>query len=684
MCNITNIQEQIRIVMDTLEQLANSLKVVGRELTPEEIEQIRKWEGARSLLDQALRLLEEETLPVPIPSSVKPMDGRFVGGNHEIYIELRIDETVSGVISADIFRNTPGGRDYVASIRTTPGKHISKSQPSFLIIGEDKLGNMASGTLALGTQSNSDQYLSGTLFLESSLEGLPSRRDIHFSAEWESEYLRAVGIELEREINVTAPPEYDFNGTNVTVESSLRMAGIDVVEVGDRSIIPYKEDGWATVELHDLMENFAQAPLSKRAWELHLLWLSQSKRDGLLGIMFDDDQLPRQGAAVFATEIRDLVAHETERKLIQTTVHELGHALNLAHRFERVVGRADSISFMNYDWRYKGGNRKNEYWSNFKFTFDSDELEFLRHAPRPALIPGGAQFHTINYWADGNGGYSPYMPEVPLRDFELTLSPPLNGPVFAFAQPVFLQIELKNVSGETINVPGYLLDPKAGYLEILVRRISSGTPEDDSAYHFRPVMERCFDLSPETMDYIPHNETMTNNLNITFGSGGFTFAEPGEYEITAVLAIPNWDYGIELVTLSNTLTIRVGYPRNEEDERDALVLFRNDVGLYFALGGSDGLSKAYESLEEVRQRRQGKAKTVRDPIVANIIRCAGINAGRSFSRMIDGKFITREKNLAKSTELLGQLDSRALQAFDAHTAKHTKLLEKKYQKELGK
>ena len=93
---------------------------------------------------------------------------------------------------------------------------------------------------------------------------------------------------------------------------------------------------------------------------------------------------------MFATEIQGRVSSSHfPRKLIQTTVHELGHALNLAHRFEREVGRADSTSFMNYDWRYKGGSHTTEFWSRFAFAFDDDELEFPDTPPAGRSFPEG-------------------------------------------------------------------------------------------------------------------------------------------------------------------------------------------------------------------------------------------------------------------------------------------------------
>ena len=172
------------------------------------------------------------------------------------------------------------------------------------------------------------------------------------------------------------------------------------------------------------MQDFAQESLKRRDWALHLLLLDKSDQRGLLGVMFDDTQvLPRQGAAVFAGEIRGIDGIDHDRKLIQTSVHELGHALNLAHRFERVVGRADSSSFMNYDWRYGGGDKRDEFWERFSYSFDPDELSFLRHGVRPAVIPGGAAFHSVRYWNEGTGGYSPYVTEAPLEGFALELKP---------------------------------------------------------------------------------------------------------------------------------------------------------------------------------------------------------------------------------------------------------------------
>lgn len=677
----------------SLESERASLLVVGRPLTPAEQERVQELDRRIAALGHILEHLTAPCSipssppitvpdPAPVPTSNTLIDGRYEGGNHELFVELRVDEEVSGVVSADLYRSGITGRSYVASIRTTPGMAARRQDGNWQIIGTDEEGRAATGKLTLVAQATDGSSLTGTLFLDTALTGLPVRTDIHFAADHASARMRGLGIELEQEQGIDELPAVRFEDQDVTVRSCLEAAGFDVHNVGAASNIPVPNQKWGTAQLHALMIDFAQAQLTRPAWELHLLILSESSRDGLFGIMFDSsDPLPRQGSAVFAKEIQTRVSQSHfPRKIIQTTVHELGHALNLAHRFERSVGRADSTSFMNYDWRYRSGNHATEFWSRFEFTFDADELEFLRHAARPLLIPGGAPFHSVNYWSDGNGGYSPYVPEVPISFLGLTLRPPSTGTVFKFAQPVFLEIELENLSDSTFNFTPEILDPKSGLLEVLIRRRG----DDGSADVFRPIIERCFDISEDRLTDLAPGESINNNLNLTFGSAGFPFAEPGEYDVTALLVFFDRQNQRDLIVRSNTLRLRIRFPENPAEENDAMILLTDDVGLYFVLGGSSALTKAHEALETIRDRRQGKRTTINDPIVANIVRCAGIDAGRSYQRYEDGKFRTVEGDHAKSAEFLEQLTPAVLRnSFDAHTASHTELLAKKHRKWAG-
>lgn len=164
-------------------------------LTPQEHESLRELEG----LLETLRNILNHLLPAHTPSPNVMLDGRHEGGNHELFIELRIDEAVSGVISADLYRNGITGRSYVASIRTNPGVSISRNKGAWSIIGSDGEGRSATGKLELEPQTTDGSALTGSLFLDTALTGLPVRTKVNFAADLVSLRMRRLGIELERE-----------------------------------------------------------------------------------------------------------------------------------------------------------------------------------------------------------------------------------------------------------------------------------------------------------------------------------------------------------------------------------------------------------------------------------------------------------------------------------------------------
>jgi hypothetical protein len=641
-----------------------------------------------------------------------PRDGRYEGGNDELFMVLRIDCGGAAVISGDVYRVHATGRDYVASVRTAPGLRVALGAPEAGTIGaggtgtggacadgngqpprgwvaawQDSLGATTTGRLDLTPVAERDDAVAVSLRLDQRLNGLPPRTDLTVEVAHVSAELRPLGLEVDTEEQVRLPGPVLFEGADAGFRECLRKAGFAVHDAGQPTTIPRQAAGWngsvIFTVLNDLMAASSQADLTAPGWQLNLLMLSRTTRAGLLGIMFDSsDALPRQGAAVFVDEIRERIPDDVEdRKIVQTTVHELGHALNLAHRFERGVGRADSTSFMNYDWRYRGGQRAEEFWQRFAFTFDADELEFLNHAPHSVLVPGGAPFHSVNYWADGTGGYSPYVPEISAPGFELTLAPPAAGPVFAFGQPVFLEVTLRNLGDAPVQLPPEVLDPKTGALELLIRRFTgaSGGGLAD-ATPFVPIMQRCFDADATAADTVPPGGTLRNNVNLTFGSGGFAFAEPGTYDVTPLLGFatngPDGNQA-ELVIRGPALRIRVAYPHDLAEEHDALTLMRPDVGAWFALGGSDCLSSARESLNELHERRRATRGTA-DPVVASIVRTAGIDAGRPGVRFAGGRFTSQEGDPQRAAELLTSLDTPALRTFDPHTAEHTAALADRY------
>lgn len=573
-----------------------------------------------------------------VTAALSVKDGRYSGGSRDVAVELRIDCTGLGIISGDVWRIASDVRNYVVSFRTLPGERVGWAT-KWSIVGQDEHGRRSEGSLVLDADPGISETLVGRLEFTSALEGLPVRRAVPFIVERASGGFRQVGLEIELEADVQAPGGYSGDGRETTVESALQAAGIDVSTSGIRDRIPRLEGGWQMSQLHTLMSDLAQSPMDMRAWQLHLLLLSRSNLPGLLGVMFDSaDAFPRQGCAVFVDEIRGIQGIDHERKLIQTTVHELGHALNLAHRFERVVGRADSTSFMNYDWRYRGGNRQEEFWNHFHFTFDDDELEFLRHAPMAPVIPGGAAFRSANYWLDGRGGYLPYVPEAPLADWQLTISPADSRQLLRFAEPVTLRTVLTNTSQRAVEVPKFLLDTKAGFLEVSIRRVHAGSTASGAtgAASFSPVMQRCFQWDATDDMRLQPGESMEDDVNLTFGSGGFAFAEPGTYDIHALLVLFDNVAQRELVARSNTLRLRIAAPRSDDEERDALDFFTPSVGMYIALGGAPTLRSARAGLERIVERHRGN---LADPAVASLSKTMAFDDARSYLRYREGRFI---------------------------------------------
>jgi hypothetical protein len=263
--------------------------------------------------------------------------------------------------------------------------------------------------------------------------------------------------------------------------------------------------------------------------------------------------------------------------------------------------------------------------------------------------------------------------------FRLTLAPPAAGPLFAFGQPVFLEITLENATAAPVTFPREVLDPKAGTLEIVVRRrsgsgsVPTGLTGLADAEPFTPMMQRCFDRLPGTGEVVRPGGRLRNNLNLTFGSSGFPFAEPGEYDVIPLLNFPSealFGQHIDQIIVGAPLRIRVAHPQSLDEERDAMVLLRPDVGAWFALGGSDCLGAARDALEEVRDRRQ-IVNGPGDAVAAAIVRAAGLDAARPSVRYRDGCFTQSPGDPERAAALLGSLDPVALRAFDPHTAEHT-------------
>lgn len=608
-------------------------------------------------------------------------DGRYLGNDGRWYVEVRVDTTVSGVVSADLRTAGTESPELSCSVRTVPGARIESPVGRWETEWVSAEGRKTGGWLELEPVRGTAGGLTIRLCCAGELDRLPPGTVVTASAQWAGPELRQIGVETEIEDGVGEIRPARFNDSDVDFRDCLRRAGFSVHEAGMTTTIPRAHGGWHESnifsELNALMARTAQAGLDTPAWELHLLLLSRTRRDGLFGLMFDDVHgLPRQGAAVFVDEIRTHFPDDHDSKIVQAIVHELGHGLNLTHRFSREVRRSNSTSFMNYDWRYRGGRHAEEYWEKFAYTFDDDELEFLRHAPRTQIIPGGNPFGSAPYWSGSMGSQPRTVPEE--SGLRLWLTPPRAGTTFAFGQPIFLEVSLQNVGDKPVMLPRHVLDVKSGQLEILLRRRDKQQAADRAgladATAFTPIMRRCYGVTATGCIMLRRGESLHDNVNLAYGSGsvpfgsdGFPFAEPGEYEVIPALTFPAADDAVfDRVVQGAPLRIQVSAPEGAE-LRDADTLLRSDVGVWLALGGAAPLGPAGDALREVKARREHEGRVgPDDPVVAAIARAAGIEAGRNGDR-------------ETAVHLLGQATTpAALASFDPHTAEHTRRLSARY------
>ncbi|MEO8084860.1 MAG: acetyltransferase [Ardenticatenales bacterium] len=700
-------ESRIGAARDELFAEHQHLRALGRPLTA--VEQARLDALARgvTLIGQGLEVLGwRRPLDADAAPGIVGRDGAWALSAPGLEGELRLD-AANGRLSLDLFTaptTAAGERRFEASVASEPGVAIRPGQSLVAAVGQDEAGRTATGTVQLAVASATEASV--TLLLDTSLGALVGGRSIVAAARWQREALRTIRLEVVRENGVPALPVWnDPAGPTESVESALAAAGIAAVLSDGQGLIPTPASGWDESQLHGLMTSFAASQTNQRDWQLHLLLLGACRDPRVFGIMFDAgisdaNGLPRQGAAVFTTPIATHPAG-VARKTVQTVVHELGHALNLAHRFEAEVARVDSTSFMNYDWRYLGGNQRDRFWHDFHWTFDDDELAFLHHGPWPSVVPGGQPFHSVRYWRPADVAALPFQPIEPSSGLALRLVPPAAGTVFAYAQPVYLTVALVNESGAPRDIPSFYIDPKAGYLQIFVRRLDGADrgPQDAfpdpatfadrraatgpaasfaprGAAAFQPIVLRDYELdaADPALDQLPDGASISANLNLTFGSAGFSFAEPGSYEITAVLILSDATRGTDTVTISDPVAIRISFPHTPDEERDAQLLLTRDVGAWLALGGSDVLSDAGAAVEAVRKRRMGRRRKVTDATVAYIVRAEAINASRDFVTYDDGDFSVRRSNPDKAARLLDRLEDEALESFDPSTRAATRRL----------
>lgn len=384
-----------------------------------------------------------------------------------------------------------------------------------------------------------------------------------------SPYFREVEMDIDRETNAIAVEPYDTHThpdrpsnlpkESLTLESAFAKAGIRITRSqGSGTVVNTSAAGtnrrWNYSELHDSMQLHWDAFANKPQWKMWLFLAELADSDSLGGVMFDGEinepgGVDRQGTAIFTKcpffhtpgggyiAANPPVNEAVKRELFFNLMHETGHAFNLAHSFQKEQGGVwrppawmpiktdnQSLSWMNYPDQATPvpGPTPNATWfyRRFRFRFDRSELLFLRHAPE-TYVEMGAQDWFQNHGRAARISIDPRL-QLIVRSRQTVESGGRDVTFFELGEPVMLELRLRNISDQPITAHSNL-DPSDGLVEVAVTNPRGERLPFLPIDHTRTLMQ----IAP----LAPKGGSVYGVLDLTMGSFGFPFKEPGAYRV---------------------------------------------------------------------------------------------------------------------------------------------------------
>ncbi|MGW6494460.1 hypothetical protein [Nonomuraea angiospora] len=408
----------------------------------------------------------------------------------------------------------------------------------------------------------------------------------------------------------------------LSVRAAYAEAGIELT-VAEPGVIPVDGSGadlaWDDAELHHAMTQQFSAFGDAPAWRVWLLVASKHV-GGYRGIMFDyNDAHQRQGSAVFYDVIKGTTP-QAQRAQLRTYVHELGHAFNLLHSWQKNLGTPPQplgpdggfgdLSWMNYVQNYRPGGEPG-YWAAFPFHFTDPELVHLRHGFYRDVAMGANAFGT------GAAEIAPF--EQPVEDRSGLRLELRAKESFELGEPVVVEFKL-SCAGEPRVTHGHL-HPDTEFTQVSITQPGGRT------VLYRPMMRHCVDTSPE-IRLDEGNPAMYRSAYIGHGRDGHYFQQPGEYHVRAQYIAAD---GSRIV--SSACLVRVRFPVGRDDHQVAELMLGEEQGQLFSLLGSDSpaLRSGNEALDEVIDRYGAHPLAV----YARLVK--GLNAERGFKAVTAGK-----------------------------------------------
>jgi hypothetical protein len=453
---------------------------------------------------------------------------------------------------------------------------------------------------------------------------------------------------------------------DLSIKTVYERSGFDV-QVSGASPVPLAGAGanqaWNDTEMHDAMQTAWSRNANIAQWAMWVFFANQYEdpdtgqpEPGMGGIMFDSIGRERQGTAIFYDSfISELppgdpnAAAYVARMRFWTAVHEMGHAFNLLHSWQKALGtpwfalanEPEARSFMNYPYRVIG--KVPAFFADFEYRFTDNELLFLRHAPRQFVQMGNAAFASSHGFEEARVSPAP--------DLALVIRFNRPKPIFEFMEPVVAEVKLTNVSRAPQIVDQTLLS-NLHELSFMVQK--DGGP----AREYHGFATYCREAKPAVLQ---PGDSLYSSVYLAAGANGVDLAEPGYYTIKAMLTLEHEDI------VSAPVRVRIAPPKGYDDEYVAQDFFCEDVARVMNFDGSRVLDGANDTLREVAGRLKGSAVARHAGIaLAMPLRVEGkvLDLAGGAVRKISAKPAAAQKELssallskpAEAAETLGHVD----------------------------
>ncbi|MEW1927859.1 hypothetical protein [Streptomyces sp. NPDC088360] len=554
-------------------------------------------------------------------------------------LELRVD--VDGPrtlrkVSGDFFTSGGGTTSYAGSF-VVHAPAVTWSPAQVVITGQGRFTGTTSFPIvrvSIARRRVGQQQAAATVqFMRTS-----GQVGASYSCQFRSPYFRTVQWEQDSVAGKVPFVSYDTGSLprppgspagKLTVPRAYAEAGIDVLVSSAANILGDSPAGWNNAELHAAMQTNFSLWRNIPQWRVWLLVASRYEGNaGVRGIMFDAaDAFQRQGCAVFHDIIQG-TDPETVRAQLRTYVHELGHAFNLLHSWQKGLATPPAplgpnngfgdLSWMNYPQNYNPGGGAptgtDAYWRAFPFRFTANEITHLRHGFYRDVIMGA------NAFGRGAADIDPDLFDQPVAD-ESGLRLDLRGKKhFAFGEPVVVELKL-----DTTDLRGRetheFLHPDYDLVNIAIRQPSGRT------LVYRPLLRRCVEADA-TVRLAVDGPPLYASAYVGYGQDGHYFEQPGTYLLRAAYIASD---GSRIV--SPVLRTTVRSPYNETDENVGELMLGEEQGTLLALRGSDSpsLRSGNDALQEVVRHYE------KHPLALYARMVEGLNAERDFKYLAPDK-----------------------------------------------